>query len=507
MPNLRRESDRDTMYILLPAIILMCGVLFGALFLFVGFDSLTFSIERPYLIPWVIATGIAVMIPLVYLLYRKEFSLVHPLVFAAITNFLPLYFIGGWSLTFGLSNYFYLNYVTDPEYNFPLTFVYIIVGFLGMSLGFFIPFGKKIGNYIANWLPVWEFNAREVVMPSVIFFGFGLFASFIAFTLGQIGYQSDDRIIGVTGSLSYYLTLVLPATTFLLWIAFFRFEKWNKYHVIIGVIQLLIAVFMLILLGGRSSLVVSLLAMVFSFVLAGRKLQLKHWLLLGVIMPVTLVVGFVYGTTFRTLKANADRTSVGDYVSIALETVTLSSENDWSKQAQESFDVLAERLEIVSSLAVVVSNYEQLQPYEADYGLENNIWTYTWTGFIPRFLWTDKPIVSDNSSYNELYFDHAGFGLAITPMGDLLRNYGPLGVPIGMILLGFGLRIFYAMFIEGLPFSYWRSTVYLSVLVKISYDGFYGEIFPTMLRVGAVIFFQMFILKVVIFSLRRKRGF
>jgi hypothetical protein len=260
---------------------------------------------------------------------------------------------------------------------------------------------------------------------------------------------------------------------------------------------------MLLLLGGRSSLLHSFLLMIFAFTMAGRKFQLKYIIILSFILPIFVILGMIYGTTFRSLKTNDERISIEQYGMVALETMGSITEKDWSAQAGESLEVLAERLEIVSSLGVVVSNYESSKSYEASYGLENNIWTYTWTAFIPRILWKDKPLIADAYSYNELYFDHGGYGLAITGMGDLLRNFGPVGVPLGMIVLGFSLRIFYAMFIEDLPFSMWKSTIYLTVLMKISYDSFYGEIFPTVIRVAIVIFVQLFILKIVIYALRR----
>ena len=62
--------------------------------------------------------------------------------------------------------------------------------------------------------------------------------------------------------------------------------------------------------------------------------------------------------------------------------------------------------------------------------------------------------------------------------------------------------VFYAMFVEELPFSIWRYTLYLTVLAKISYDSFYGEIFPTVIRVAVIIFIQLFILKVAVYALR-----
>jgi hypothetical protein len=138
-----------------------------------------------------------------------------------------------------------------------------------------------------------------------------------------------------------------------------------------------------------------------------------------------------------------------------------------------------------------------LAQYEAGYGLENNIWQYTWTAFVPRFLWKDKPQIADNFSYNELYFGYGGFGLAITAMGDLLRNFGPIGVPIGMLVLGFFIRIFYSALVEGQPFSAWRGTLYFVVVARISYDSFYGEILPTVVRVAAIVIVQLLFIKIL----------
>lgn len=497
------STNREGLFLLLPALGLMLAVLMVTLLFFTDFESWAFQIERPYLIPWVLATGLVIIAPSIYLFYKNEFSLAHPLVFATITYFFPIFFLGGWSLTFGLSKYYYLNYVSDPEYNFPLTFVYTMLGFGGLSLGFFIPQGKMIGNYLSTWLPNWEFKPAEVVMPSLAFLGAGIFASLLALELGQIGYQSAGIVYGEAGSLNYYLTMIIPASVFMLWLAFFKFEKWNLFHLIIVISQAFIAGFMLILLGGRSSLLQSGVLLLLAFVSSGRKFQLKHWVLVGVALPIIIMFGMIYGTTFRVLKSSDERISTDQYLSVAAETFVNITDQDWTKQTGEAFDLLAERLEIVSSLGVVVSNYERLQPYEAAYGLENNIWTYTWTAFIPRIIWSDKPLVADNYSYNELYFDHGGFGLAITAMGDLLRNFGPVGVPLGMIILGFGIRIFYALFVEGQPFSLWRSTIYLTILVKISYDSFYGEILPTAIRVAFIVFIQLLILKIVIYALRR----
>ena len=81
---------------------------------------------------------------------------------------------------------------------------------------------------------------------------------------------------------------------------------------------------------------------------------------------------------------------------------------------------------------MVVANYEQLAPYEASYGLENNILNDLYTSFIPRFIWNEKPPTSDARAYSDLYFNFGENSFAISPFGDLIRNFGPIGIPLGI---------------------------------------------------------------------------
>ena len=70
-------------------------------------------------------------------------------------------------------------------------------------------------------------------------------------------------------------------------------------------------------------------------------------------------------------------------------------------------------------------------------------------------------------------------------MGDLLRNFGPIGVPLGMIVLGLILRILYSSLIEGHPFQYWRATLFFFFFSNdISFEGVYSLIIPLIVKVG-----------------------
>ena len=163
---------------------------------------------------------------------------------------------------------------------------------------------------------------------------------------------------------------------------------------------------------------------------------------------------------------------------------------------------LAERIDTLSSVAVVVSNYEKLKPYEESYGLDNNIWKDVSTFFIPRVLWPDKPVASEARKYSDLYFDYAENSFAITPIGDLIRNYGPIGVPIGMFIFGIILRFVYRILIEGQPRRIWRSTLYFMILISVSYEGFYGLLIPFMVKVSITAIVGL----VIVYSIARAVG-
>jgi hypothetical protein len=133
----------------------------------------------------------------------------------------------------------------------------------------------------------------------------------------------------------------------------------------------------------------------------------------------------------------------------------------------------------------VVSNYEALAPYEESWGIRNNIFVDSVTFFIPRIFWPDKPIAIESSKYGDLYFNYDENAFLITPMGDLLRNFGPVGVPIGMLMLGMLLRLLYSTLVEGAAPSYWRTVIYFMLLTAISYESTFGYIVPYLFKIGA----------------------
>lgn len=477
-------QNRHTAFIF-PLAIITVILLFGIWSLVYLTDDAANPFSDMYLTPWLLLLGIVIAVPNVYLIYKNQFHLFHPLTFAAWSYFVPGFLIGGLLLASGLSQPFYLTLIDDERYNLPLTVFYIALGYIGLTIGFFLPLAATAGKYVSKKLPIWEWRAEDLLFPGLVLLSIGLANNIIAFGLGILGYQSSNEI-GQYDGLLFLLTLLWLQGSFILWMSIFKTRQlgFTQYMVIALLLgtSLAKAVFQ----GNRGSLAGIFFMVACAFVFSVDRIKFKHVVYGGVLLAVSVIAGMIYGTTFRAVKQTEAKVSIDQYAGNIGTTFDQLSEQDLGKNLGEGFLALAERLDSVSSLAVVVSNYEKLEPYEAGYGIKDNIWNDSIYFLIPRFVWKDKPIGSSPRDFSALYFNYGENSFIITPIGDLLRNFGPSGVLLGMIFLGFTLGFFYNALILNQPGSVWRTTLYYILLSTVSYEGFYGVIFPNMMRYGFI---------------------
>jgi hypothetical protein len=71
---------------------------------------------------------------------------------------------------------------------------------------------------------------------------------------------------------------------------------------------------------------------------------------------LAILLGMIYGTTFRNVKQSESRVSTDEYVENIGQTFDKLFEQDLVENLAEGVSALAERIENVSSLAVVVSS-------------------------------------------------------------------------------------------------------------------------------------------------------
>jgi len=471
--------------LLAPGLVLMGAVLLVSLLVVLLNSEFTNSYPYLFLLPWVVGLGVLVLIPSVVMYFRGTFQFYHPLVFATGSYFFPAFVVGGLVLIFGWSQPYFLSFIQDANVNLPFTVELIMLGFAGLSVGLMLPAGAKIGRIIGDYLPRREYELSSLMLPSIVLLFTGIINSLIAFVLGIIGYQKVAEFSSYDGII-FLTTLFWMQASFLLWFIVFKRARVDLPAVLIVACLLITAVAKALVAGNRGSFLQLFVIVGFAFVLSGQKVTVKRGMWAGFLLTIALFVGMVYGTTFRDVKGSESQATVESYTDNIFETFDRVGSRNNAGTMEFALLNLAERIDGLSSVAVVVSNYEQLKPYEENYGLDNNIWNDTVTFLVPRIIWPEKPVASDPRKYSELYFDFGENSFTITPIGDLLRNYGVIGVPIGMFLLGLFLRTIYRALIEGRSITTWRATLYFMLITAVSYESFYGSILPFMFKVGVI---------------------
>lgn len=466
---------------LLPGLALMLGAIVCTALALMYAQGVLEAFPHYYLIPWVIGLGAVFILPSLLLWYKGRFSFADPLIFATWSYFFPAFCLGGFFLAVGWSDPIYINLVRDPQSDLPFTILILGLGFVGLALGYFLPIGRRVGGYLGSKLPEAKRSDHSYIIPSLILLSIGAIITVSEFTLGKFGFQRAEEISSYDGILFLTQQFWFQGS-FILWLIIFRAEKLKLYFVPVIAVLIGSSVTKSIFAGNRGMMIQIFALILLAYILSGRQFKAKQMAIGGGILIVILISGMIFGTTLRMVKGDESQLQAGEYI----EKIGQTFEEVGGTSSVESLEFgaasLVGRMDIVSTVGVVVSNYELLKPYEDAYGLDNNIVNELSTFFIPRVLWPEKPTASDPRRYSDLYFNTGETSFAITPIGDLLRNFGPVGVPIGMLIIGIFIRLFYSALVEFQVRSIWKYSIYIMLLTCISYEGFYGTIIPTLFR-------------------------
>lgn len=441
---------------------------------------------RPELVPWIALLCATVAAPSAHAWLHGRLDGLHPLTFAGLLYFVPDFVVGGLVLAAGWSQPYFLAFIDAPGYTLPLTVLYLALGFAALTLGCSLPAARRVGEVIAFRLPRLDWPAERVFAPATLLLAVGLGFSGLAYDSGLIGYQSPGPASAWAASW-HFGSLCLPLGTFLICAAAFRtrhggWARWVAFASL-GASVLL----RLLLAGSRATLLHALVAAGCAYVAARRPIHARGLLRFGLLVALGVVLGMAYGSTFRAAKGGEARVSLGTQAGYAAETVQRLAQRTPRDQLAFVGQRLAERLDQLSSVAVIVANADRLRDEERRLGLHDNILQAARTSLVPRFLWPDKPAVSPPRAFAALYFRYDGSSFALSPVGDLLRNFGPWGIVGGMALLGFVLRGLHAALVDGARApGLGRAGLYYLLLSSVNYEDTYAVLLPTLLRVGFV---------------------
>jgi hypothetical protein len=196
-------------------------VLAGAILWMVVDNDYTNPFREFYLLPWVALTGAICTAPTAYLFYKGRFDLFHPLIFASWCYILPCMVFAGVILAAGWSSPYFLSFIIEPEYNLPLTLVYVSLGYIGLTVGFALPIGRMLGTSFEKYLPKWEWTLNHTWIAGYLLVIAGTLVNILGFLNGLLGFQRFDQVETYDG-LIFFLLIMFFQGYFLLWYALFN---------------------------------------------------------------------------------------------------------------------------------------------------------------------------------------------------------------------------------------------------------------------------------------------
>jgi hypothetical protein len=427
----------------------------------------------------------------------------HPMVYLGFMFGLPMILMKGVQLALG-GDSTALALTSDRDYFLNLALIYTAFGWLCTLFGFYMPLFRTIARSVS--LPRVFSEGRRLKLSIVLMMMVvGLACDAILIKEGAFGSSLTEisgnlPLIAVVRPLSNWFPMALFILVYVATMARAS-SAWR--------LTLTVAVCIVVplsLLSGSRSLLFSLaiVAAAAAFY-AYPHIEPRKMLIWLVLCAIGLYVGILVSTQYRHLRQisasfeTISPTEMSQYVGQALEDTI---HRPLEEQASQSSNILMQRLNSIELLAVTLARAQDLKSAEISVGIDDNIYRELASAFIPRPLWSGKPILTNFGLwFSRLYLDSSYVTWSGPSMfGDLYRNFGFWGVPIGMILFGFYLRIIYDCLIIRAKGTL-GPMLYLFLLMSANLEGGYTGYLLT----GSRISFAALVLFAVIYIFRGQK--
>jgi hypothetical protein len=385
--------------------------------------------------------------------------------FESIHIFAVIYFV-----FFGLGAVWTVN---DPSYvaydlyivpYIPIAALYCLFGYLAFLCAYYGP-----------WY------SRDVVRPSPHRVR-GPLILVVSGGLGIVGYAASsvvERAIIFGGTVGVYGTLAQLSPFFLFawalgWLLVFSGQATRSQ--ILVVLGMLVPGALLTATATFSdkSLLMSLIGIpIVARWYARKKIR---WSLLVVLLLVLVFVVFPFYNTYRWSDPAMGQMNrmVATY-----ETIQTWDTDRYILYSLHSF---TRRLALINSIAVVVRDVGRWVPYAKG----ETIFLPTFTYFIPRVIWKDKPVASEGRDFGRIFritnFWSRETYIGATVPGELYWNFGLPGIIVGMTLLGLAMRALYRRYGEGDTLDPVRRAVQIMLLINIVHLGWIASAIVVTIR-------------------------
>ena len=447
--------------------------------------------ERNYL-PYLISSSILLAILFVFMkeMNQERFNLFQPVLWVGLIFFLPNFVLKGWYLTFIEPENYFTKKLLNRDYNLNLALATGLLSYLCLAAGYYLFPCRRPAVKLLEKQKSAVYHYFFFKWPSFLLYLTGaVFSGYLLLTGGG-GYtalRESTPFLHVAQHIAKFNLYGL----FLFLFCFLSLKRDSglSWKIMIGIIvvgQVGLALFS----GSRAGLLMNCIILLAVMQYTGL-LRRSSTKFIGVLAlsAILLAVSFTFVTQFRSLKyslvGHERPASTKDMMEISRVIVKRQTQENVEDTGAVYGNLLIERVNNLESLALVLERASQVQHLERAYGIENDMVHELIWGLVPRFMYPDKPMMSDFAvSFGIIYHDQVERSLSManpTVIGDLYRNCGYLGMAIGMFILGLFLRGFYEITM-GQNKNPFFIIVYFFSVFTINYEATYIGIFHGFLR-------------------------
>lgn len=410
------------------AVVRAAVVAAGAALAFAVIGILISVIEPSERAALIAGIGLVAGLPLVVRMLQGRLDLFEPL--TAACGALLIMFVGRPVALIIADESPHLIGVPYPGANFNEALTVALVGCCAFVVGYFLPLGERVGSKLPR--PSVAFHADTAITYALAIFAVGaaLYGIFLMqsgglSTLGSMlaGQQQGDDVLYRSSSGYFYdaLNMAIPASLLLMASGLITRRG--------GLVALALAIMIPVtVLGGASGGRLDLLVLVGSSILfAYLYLDKRPGFLtcaIGAVLILTIGIGFLRDS--RTVETREES---------RLEMMW-SSLTDPVSEFEELF--LGPDTEMFDTLALELTEVPEDLEYQ-----RGAVFTDILTRAVPRPLWPDKPLESNDAMVDHLFpahFEQSRAAPASSIVGSLYLDSGLVTVVGGMFAVGVGLR-------------------------------------------------------------------
>ena len=442
---------------------------------------------------------------------RGRFDLFHPILFSGFLFFFPNFVLKTWIIILSDAEEPIITKLWNPDHSILLALIVGLVAYGCLILGYYrCPFKDWARRQLLKFKSQF-FSFKTIPLPSMVLFLTGIGCSYYLLATGQgVGY-TDVQEVGPFMNVLQHISKFNLYALFIFLYAYLLVPggnlAWKMEIAFIISCQFTLG----FIIGSRGYLFLTGLVVTAAMQYSGYfKVKPTRVLKVGGLLVLLLFLGMIFVTSFRQIKykyIGFDQPySMKESWFVYREAIRSENINNLSQALTYFGELITVRLNNMTSLASVLERADKVKDIEIAYGINSNMLQEFLWGLVPRFLYPNKPILSDFAlKFGIIYRDNPVSMRSWsnpTIIGDLYRNARYPGIIIGMIFLGMFLRLMYIALVERVKnlFSFMAFT--FSIL-NMNLEGTFIGVFHGLIRLWimmAVFYTAFLLIKSLIFK-------